>query len=564
MRVVECQKNTAGAPYRWLRALGIGAGAFTLLIFAMLLANHIALRRADPIHAPALLQLIADLKLNPQSADLREQIRDLDYLARHAFFSSQRFQKLSIFLLLIGASATVVAWKTLQTYQARAPFPAPHPPKEDIAKNAKWARGAVTAVGIVLAGFALSLSIPWNSPLDEALAPTKVSPPLAASAEDYAKNWPMFLGAAKGHSVQQELPIAWDGSTGAGVKWKTLIPKPGLSSPVVWNSRLFLTGANKAAREVYCVDIETGSIVWTHSATGIVGSPSEAPKVSEDTSLAAPTMATDGERIFAIFGTGDLLALDFEGKRLWARNVGVPDNPYGHGSSLVLHKDLLLVQFDQRKNGALMAIDARSGELRWKTARKSEPSWATPLILDFAGTQQAILSAAPAVAAYDLKDGAELWKIQCLEHSEVAPSPLFANGILYVSGADAGLSAVDVASKKILWTRDEQIPGVSSPVIVGDLLFYGVDEGTILCLNGRTGEQVWEAETDDGFYSSPIVCGKRVYVTDRSGVTYIFGATNTFNLLGKPKLGEDVSATPAVKGNIIFIRGHKHLFRIGS
>lgn len=564
MRVVELQRNTGGVPYRWLRAVAMSAGAFTLLIFAMLLANHIALRRADPIHAPALLQLMADLKTNPQNAALREQIRDLDYLSRHAFFSSQRFQRISIFLMLIGASATAVAWKTLQTYQARVPYPSPHPPKEDLAKNAKWARSAVTAVGIVLAGLALSLSIPWNSPLDEALAPKKAARTKTAKAEDFSKNWPMFLGPSKGHALPQELPITWDASTGHGLKWKTPIPKPGFSSPIIWENRIFLTGADKAAREVYCVDIETGSILWTHAATGIDGSPGEAPKVSDDTSLAAPTMATDGERVFAIFGTGDLVALDFEGKRLWARNVGIPDNPYGHGSSLALSKDLLLVQFDQRKNGALLAIEAGTGEVRWKTAREFEPSWATPLVIGLGGIEQAILSAAPGAAAYDLKSGAELWKVQCLEHSEVAPSPLIANGILYVSGTDAGLSAIDLASRKVLWKRDEHIPGVSSPVIVGDLLFYGVDEGMILCLNARTGEQVWEAEADDGFYSSPIVCGGRIYLTDRSGATYVFAATNTFSVVGKAKLGEDVSATPAVKGKSLFIRGHKHLFRIGS
>jgi outer membrane protein assembly factor BamB len=133
---------------------------------------------------------------------------------------------------------------------------------------------------------------------------------------------------------------------------------------------------------VYCYDKNTGKLIWEASADQIEGSPSKMPKVTADTGLAAPTMATDGYSVFAIFATGDVLALDMNGKRTWAKNLGVPDNHYGHASSLVVYKDKLLIQYDTNKGGKVMALSTASGEKIWETVRGSKISWASPALVN--------------------------------------------------------------------------------------------------------------------------------------------------------------------------------------
>lgn len=564
MRVVEYEKSTTAVAYRWMNGVAIVSAAIAGVILLLILGNHLMLKRSDPIHAPALLKLTEQLKLDPQNAQLHEQIRELDFLARHAFFSSQRFQAISIYLLLGSIAVAVISFRALQVYRERSPYPASNPPKEDLAENAKWARNAITAVGLVLIGLALSLAIPWTSPLDQPKAPVAIAKTTAArpTAPDFARNWPRFLGAANGRAVSTDLPIAWSETN--GLRWKVELPRPGLNSPIIWNGRIFLTVGDAEAREVYCIDNESGKLLWTHAATGIEGAPKELPKVSDDTTMAASTMATDGERVFAIFATGDLLALDFDGKRIWARNLGLPDNPFGHASSLAIFEDLLLVQYDQRTNGVFLAIETKTGATRWKTPRAFHPSWATPTLADLDGKIQLILAAAPALASYDPKTGAELWRVDCFQRAEVAPSPVFSDGLVFVSAEGAGIGAIDAKTRAVVWNDSDLAPSVCTPLVVGELLFYGWDDTGIVCRNAKTGQKIWESETDNGFYASPVLSGDRIYLIDRTGTTHLFRATNKFELIGRNKLDVEGAATPAIYGSSLFIRGRTHLYRIGS
>ena len=143
-----------------------------------------------------------------------------------------------------------------------------------------------------------------------------------------------------------KIPVHRDGAGGSGIRWKTPIPLPGHNSPVVWRDRIFLSGANWENRQVYCIDAASGSILWTGEVpTAPMGD--NWPNVMEDTGLAASTMATDGVRVYAVFATGDLGAFDFDGRLLWHKNLGIPDNTYGHATSLEVWQDRVLVQYDQ-------------------------------------------------------------------------------------------------------------------------------------------------------------------------------------------------------------------------
>lgn len=584
MRVVEYQQNTQSLAYRALWALGVIAGVFSLVVCAFMIANNLRLKATDPIQTPALQKLVQELRAGPQNEALKEQIRELDLLARRAFFSSQHFNQVAIWLLLGGLVVTVVAFKTLNTYHRKVPFPDSHDPKDDLAANALWARQSVMVVGLILVGLALGLALPWKSTLNHppralADAPIPIAPGLApvasiasasggppvAGREERLKHWPSFRGAASGHATATHLPTQWDGQSGQGILWKTAIPLPGFGSPIVWGDRVFLSGGNEQARAVYAVDARSGKLVWERAVPTMIVAPDKIPEVTADTGHAAPTMATDGTRVFAIFATGDLAAFDFNGNPVWAQHLGVPVNPYGHSSSLEVFEDRLIVQFDHKKDGFVATLDVRSGKMLWRTERKFGPSWASPLIIETDGHVELILVSGAFVTSYDPKIGRELWRIKCLADADVAPTPVFANGLLYVAVEHVKFIAIDVKTRQVVWENKDQTPAVGTPVASGDFIFAGLGDGGIACWDAKTGKQLWLHETEDGFYSSPILAGNRVFLFDRTGKMFIFEASGAdFKSIAQPVLGEEAVTTPAIYGESLIYRGATNLFRIGT
>ena len=596
MRIVEYQKDTTSLNYRVLQGLGVISAFFSLIIAALMIANNLSLKKTDPIHSPALLKLKNDLNTDRNNEALREEIRELDLLTRQAFFTSQRFNRLSIYMLVGGLVVMVGAFKALEAYKAKFPYPDGRDPKDDIIENAAWARKSVTYAGLVMVGFALILALPWQTTLDQKTvttvidvegsavvagpagpefkpanaeagpqpAPAPAVPVVVASRAEMLQNWPGLRGAAAGIVNEGDMPTEWDGEKGTGIIWKKEIPLPGFNSPIVWNDRIFLSGGDQSKRQVYCYSVDKGDLLWTYDVTGIEGSPDKAPKVSADTGYAAATMTTDGTRVFAIFSTGDLVALDFEGKKVWARNVGVPENPYGHGSSLELHKDILLVQYDQEEHSFFAGLNVGTGKDRWRVDRDFGPSWASPTVVRSGDKTEVILSAEPDVVSYDPETGKQLWHVECLEGGEVAPSPVFAEGKIFAACDYVAVVAIDAETHKQLWRNEDLIPGVSTPIVTKGMMFGGMNDGGMFCMDVTTGEEVWYEDTDDGFYASPLLVGDRVYLMDREGMMHIFETTKEFKSVAKNPLGEASVCTPAVLGGNIYCRGVKHLFRIGT
>jgi outer membrane protein assembly factor BamB len=583
MRVVDYQKSRQPVAYRALWALGVVAGLFSLIVGAFMIVNNLRLKASDPIHTPALQRLVQELNASPQNDALKEQIREMDFLARRAFFTSQHFNQSGIWLLLGGVVMTVVAFKILGTYHRAVPYPDSRDPKDDLAANALWARRSVTVVGLFLIGLALSLALPWRSTLDQppheladaaAVAPKQSTPaastpsvPAAAppaSREQRSKHWPSFRGAASGHAVVPNLPTRWDGKSGQGILWKTALPLPGSGSPIVWGDRVFLSGGNEQTRAVYAVDAKSGHLLWKKTVPTKATSPGGLSEVNADTGYAAPTMSTDGARVFAIFATGDLAAFDFDGNQVWVQHLGVPVNPYGHSSSLEVFEDRLIVQFDHKKDGFVVAFDVRTGTTLWKTERKFGPSWASPALIETGGHTELILVANAFVTSYDPKTGQELWRLKCLDNADVAPTPVFANGLIYVAADHVKLAAIDVNTRQVVWENADDPPAISTPVAFGGFLFAGLGDGGIACWDAKTGRRRWLQETDDGFYASPVVEGNRVFLMDRAGKMFIFEASGTaIKLMAQPELGEEAVTTPAVYQESLIYRGTKHLYRIG-
>jgi len=287
-----------------------------------------------------------------------------------------------------------------------------------------------------------------------------------------------------------------------------------------------------------------------------------APKVTADTGLSAPSVATDGQHVVAIFATGDILALDLEGRRIWAKNLGVPDNHYGHSSSLICWKDKVIIQFDTNKGGRLLALNTLTGEISWDMPRKSKISWSSPILAEIGGKLQVITTSSPTVAGYDFDSGAQVWAIDCLS-GEVGPSAAYADGLVFAANEYATLAAIRPGPVPVIvWQADEYLPEAASPAVSQGLLFIATSYGMFACYDSKTGAKQWEKEYGQGFYGSPMIAEGKVYVMDRSGAMHIFKVDRTLTSLGDPVLGEKSVVTPAFADGAIYLKGEKSLFCI--
>jgi len=579
---VAPHRDTSSASYRLVLAAGWIGAVFSLLVCAFMIANNLAVRRADPVHAPALKRLVDELKTDPQNQELRASIRELDLLARQAFFTSQHFNRLGTLLLLGGLGVTLAAFKSLRTYHRLPPYPSADTPKEDLAANALWARKSVAAVGLFLVGFAITLALPWRSPLDDRrlssvttapVGPAKptspatgvsASSPRFPSAEELEHQWPAFLGATGACALHGRFPPPWDLQSGTGVAWRVEIPLPGMNSPIVWGNRVFLSGADASRCAVYCYDAGSGRALWTVPVPQAGDKAPAPPKVSDDTGFAASSLATDGRHVGAIFADGTLAMLGCDGQVMWVKGLGLAESPYGYASSLLLHEDLLVVQFDRKSGSFIAGIEIVTGKLRWQIPRTFGPSWASPRLVRGETGPEILTAATPAVVAYEPKTGRELWRLECLKDAEVAVSPVVSDGLIFVAAESIALTAFDRTTRQVRWRVAEPTPGVCTPLVVRGLMFFGLTESGIVCLDAKTGAKLWETETESGVYASPIMAADTVCVVDREGHVYFFKATGeAYQSLGKATVGEATFSTPAVVGGRLFIRGAKHLFAFG-
>jgi outer membrane protein assembly factor BamB len=276
-------------------------------------------------------------------------------------------------------------------------------------------------------------------------------------------------------------------------------------------------------------------------------------------------MATDGNAVFAIFATGDVLALDFNGKRLWARNIGVPDNHYGHGSSLIVYKDKLLIQYDTNRAGKLIALDTKSGNTAYEVQRNSKISWSSPILVNTGSRTELILTTNPNVNGYDPETGKELWNIACLS-GEVGPSAGYADGMVFAANEYAKLVGIKIGSgtPEIAWEADEFLPEVASPLAINGLLYIATSYGVFACYDAKSGEKLWSQEYGGSFYASPVYADGKVYITDMTGKTYIVKATRDYQLIGTPEIGEKAVCSPIFQDGKLYLRGMNNLYCIGG
>lgn len=555
-----------------MQSVALMAALFTLIISVLLIADHVRLVQMDPLNDPVLLQLRKELAdSSGGNEQLVEQIRTYDLYARRAFFGNAEQRRTGGRLLLGGAVVCFLAFKLSRYWNPRLPD-AGTPDKTDHAELNALFRQLMAGTGIFLVAIALFLVFAVKSDLTAVLQHADIpdaggdpqSAPVAQPGlpETFAANWPSLRGSGNlGVAQVSSVPVDWDAAGGKGVLWKKPVPVPGFNSPLLWGDRLFMTGADDEGQEVFCFHADTGELLWTRTVDLSV----ELPEVSDDTGYAAPTMATDGVRVFAIFASGELAAFDMDGGTVWQKNIGLPDNPYGMGSSLISDGRYLFIQYDHLNDHKVMALDGTNGDVVWETARE-HISWASPSLIDTGSQLLLILNDEAFVTAYDPATGSELWQVKCLG-GEVAPSPAF-NGtdILFVGNEYAQSTALRLtnAAPEMLWQYDDYLPEIASPLATPQRIYIPTTVGDMVCLDAETGEVRWEQEFDDGFNASPIFAAGRIYAADNAGIVHIFDDADEYHAVADIDMGEPVYATPAFAEGRIYIRGDENLYCIGE
>ncbi len=584
--------------YRSILLTAVVTGVFATIVGVLLVIDGVDRLDKIPMEATEFVELRMQFVEQPNDPELRQQIQALDLALRQEYFREQRFTEVGSYLLLVGIMITLIFGKWAATLHRRLPLPSPKEPGPDsdelLSRRGLW---AVAVVILALGSTTLAMNKHYRSGLPatlEELAALRnpsgdagvpgedavvdsVIPDLPGS-EAMQENWPNFRGPhGAGISTHQDVPTKWDGETGEGILWKTAVPLPGVNSPVVWKDRVFLSGATKDAREVYCFDATSGSVLWN---TEIAVDPLVATKdikTTDDTGYAAPSMATDGRFVFAMFADGLVVALDFSGTERWRRSLGAPlRNSYGHASSLVTLEGSLIVQYDQGARddelSKLMSFDGVTGEPNWETVRATPTSWASPVVIENEGVAQIITCADPWVIAYAPDDGAEIWRAKTLDRVEVGPSPVFTDGIVYAGNDTAVFAAIradgtgDVTDSHVQWTADYGLPDTCSPLVTDEFVLTLASYGTLFCFDKKEGgEPLWEEDLGADFYSSPSLVGNHVYLFSKEGTAWIVEPTSEeCKRISEADLGEACVTSPAFQDGRIFIRGSEHLFCIGS
>lgn len=577
MSTIDPTHHPAGCSRRVAIRVALVAGIFSVVVCTFLLVDHSRRLAKDPLDSPRFQNLRAELAKQPRNEKLKEEIRGMDLELRESYFRQRRFSAIGAWLLLGGLVVSVVAAKSAIALRRKLPMPeaqaAPVDTDSQLARTARW---SVAGLGVVLAGSAIALSVSFRSELVIVPETTAQTPPPPTPKSIARSNWPRFRGEeGTGITACKDLPTTWDVKSGKGVLWKTPVPLPGNNSPVVWQDRIFLTGATDERREVYCFDADTGKLLWQAPVPGTPESTAEPLEPMEQTGFAASTAATDGQRVYAIFANGDVAAFDFAGKKAWARSLGIPKNAYGHASSLAMYEHLLLIQLDQGavkdKLSKLLALDGATGNTVWETPRAVPNSWPTPLVIRVGDRPQVITAADPWVIAYDPAKGEELWRAKCLRQ-DVGPSPAFAGGVVYVANEYPCLSAIkadgkgDVTDTHVLWAAEDNLPDTCSPLATEQFIFTMTSSGLLTCYDAKTGEMLWEEDFEDSnFSSSPSMAGNRLYVFNEEGKSWVLEPTREgCKRLAEGNLGEKCVTSPAFQEGRVYLRGEKHLFALGE
>jgi outer membrane protein assembly factor BamB len=393
-----------------------------------------------------------------------------------------------------------------------------------------------------------------------------------------AGNWPQWRGPeGQGISAETGLPVEW--SPIKNIKWKTAIAGRGHSSPIVWGNRIFLTTAldgdvipgakagvthklldgtdfvhpdamgadRKHTFKVICLDRDTGKILWERVAyEGAV-----ADSRHQKASFASSTPVTDGKYVFAFFGTEGLYAYDYQGKLVWKQTLGtIGTASVGYGVSPIIYKDFVIMQCDDSGGKSFIsAFHRKTGKQVWRTERKVDVTWSSPVLVRAGNRTELVASAAEAIIAYDPATGKELWRHKGLE-SNAVPTPVIMKDLVVVTSGSprkialalkGGGSGDVTGTPQLVWSYNKGTAYVPSPILYGDYLYLMTGNGSISCLQARTGKVEYEGARvpkPTMFMASPVAYEGKILLTSEDGDTFVLKAGPKHEVLGANSIGE--------------------------
>ncbi len=420
----------------------------------------------------------------------------------------------------------------------------------------------------------------------------------AGVAPASAGDWPQWCGPlATGVAPDANPPLVW--SEDKNVRWKVPLEGLGSSTPVVWGDRLFVTTAvdsgvaggvetpavdagaggrpssrppaNKLRFVLMALDRATGAKLWERTAREVQPREGTHP----DGTYASPSPMTDGERVYAFFGSQGLYAFDLHGEPLWQQDLGdmTIRLGFGEGSSPVLAGDSVIVNWDHEGDSFIAALDKRTGKERWRTPREEQTSWSTPLVVEHEGGAQVVVSATNKIRSYALADGALVWEASGMTLNAI-PTPVHEGGVVYLTSGFRGNSAMAIrldgahgditGSANVLWTLDRDTPYVPSPLLYdGILYFLKSNNGVVTAVDVASGKVLYgpeRVEEPRNVYASPVGAAGRIYLVGREGAAVVLEAGPKFKVLARNVLDDRFDASPAVSGNQLFLRGRASLY----
>jgi outer membrane protein assembly factor BamB len=436
----------------------------------------------------------------------------------------------------------------------------------------------------------------------------RVCLPLLACAA-MAGDWPQFRGpSGSGVGDGVKPPVHWDAAKSVNILWSAEIPGLADSSPIVWGDRVFITTAiSSDAKQTFrtglygdtdpvndssphkwkvlALDKTTGKIVWEQTAHTGVPKTKRHPKSSQ----ASPSPVTDGKVVVAYFGSEGLYAYSVQGKLLWTQDLGLqnagwffdPDSEWGAASSPVIYENKIIVQCDRQKDSFIAAFDLKDGKELWRTARAEIPSWGTPTIVRGADRTEVATNGTKAIRGYDADTGKQLWTLG--PNSEVTcTTPVSGNGLIFVtagyppvqpiyaikvgSSGDLTLKDGKESSDAIAWSKQRGGVYLPSPILYGDHLYTVGNNGILTVYEAKTGTRVYQQRVGEGgsFVASPVAAAGKLYISTEDGDVFVVKAGPQYELLAKNPIGEPILSTPALAGDLLIVRGARHLFAIAE
>jgi outer membrane protein assembly factor BamB len=398
-----------------------------------------------------------------------------------------------------------------------------------------------------------------------------------------AENWPQFRGpTGQGISTDNNLPLKW--SANENVAWKTPIPGESWSSPIVWSNLVFVTTAteNVVSCHVIALDRRNGKTLWDRE-----GIRQEPTHKQQRNSFATPTPATDGERVYACFGDGSFVALNFAGDIVWTNRNYSFYGEHGLGSSPILFRNLLIMARDGSSDGEdktlgwqkpwdqsfIIALDTQTGHERWKSKRGlSRISHGVPAIWEHDGQAEVVSEAGDVLQGFNARNGERLWSSEVIGEGKV-PSVVIGDGLAFTSGGWGGKETIkafrlggkgDLKESNLVWEQKKGMPKVPSMIYLNAHLFAITDGGITTCMNAETGELIWQERIGGNFSASPVAAEGHIYFLADSGETTVIDAGPEFKIIARNPLGEKVQASMAISQKQLFIRTEHNVFCIDA